>query len=278
MEVNLTMGNHLLAEMSNINTSLKSYPGYERIASSLSKLIPQPIVAGLIGCIIPESGTNHRILNKKEYNGGGVSGTEGWNCGEGLIQWTYWKYKEPLIRKYNADSRSRQKLPTTWEEYSQGEPHMQGNILVADSDGRHIAGLSLDDQMVFLVIYYSNLIKQLGNENNIALITAKIYQQKAGVGFYKDISDPVEKAYTTAKNKYKSSSGNHFLKSLKLAQEYCGIESSPVDDIIRNDGVLFASNNTSSNPKTNKVHNFMNVKDKDAPFSGILLGANNKQI
>lgn len=206
--------------MSLIKKSLSSYPGYKPIAAALSKLIPEPIVAGLIGCIIPESGTNHRILNAKEYKGNGASGTDGWNCGEGLIQWTFWKYKLDLIKKYNADARCTQPLPVTWEEYSKGTPVQQGSSLVAPEDGRHIAGLSLESQMLFLVKYYDSVIQSLWNETDLAVITAKIYQKKAGVGFYSDIKDPVVRAYTTSKNKYPSSAGNHYLQSLKIAQEY----------------------------------------------------------
>ena len=153
-----------IREMQTIKKSISSYPGYEAIASCLGEFVNQNIVAGLIGCIVPESGTNHRILNVREYNGRGASGTSGWNCGEGLIQWTYWKNKRPLIVKYNNDSRSTQKLPTDWATYSQGTPVKENGALVAVSDGRHIAGLSLKNQMLFLIIYYNDLIKKLGNE------------------------------------------------------------------------------------------------------------------
>lgn len=252
------MGNNLIAEMSQIKVNLNSYKGYEPIAAALGKIVPQKIVAGLIGCIIPESGTNHRILNKKEYYGGGASGTSGWNCGEGLVQWTYWKYKEPLIKAYNADPRSKQKLPTTWSEYSKGQPTQQGNILIAPADGRHISGLGLDDQMLFLVLYYNDVIKKLANEENLAVIVAKIYQQKAGIGFFKNISDPVNRAYTTAKEKYKSSSGNHFLKSLKVAQQYMGLGTyptmdNPLNDVSSYGGAMYASSNTGKSTSPNSV-------------------------
>ena len=229
MSVNVDFGNHpeYATEMESISKRLSNYSGYKAVASSLGKFIPQEIVAGLIGCIIPESGSNHTILNANEFRGNGVSGTEGWNCGEGLIQWTYWKYKLPLIQKYNADSRSTQKLPTVWNEYKQGTPISKGKSLYAAQDGRHIAGLSLDNQMLFLVLYYGKLISQLKGETNLAVIVAKIYQQKAGIGFYTNISDPVERAYTTSRNKYPSSAGNHYLQSVKIAQEYLGAPIAP---------------------------------------------------
>lgn len=228
MAATVQMSNAYVEEMNKIKCDISQWPGYKQIASSLGKFVQnQSIVAGLIGCVIPESGTNHRILNAKEYNGRGVSGTAGWNCGEGLIQWTYWKYKLPLIKTYNADSRSTQKLPTEWSVYSQGSPHKEGPDLVATEDGKHIAGLSLDNQMLFFVLYYGGVIKSLANENNLAVIVAKIYQFKAGQGFFKNITDPVVKAYTTAKEKYHSSSGNHFLRSLKVAQQYLGCPVEP---------------------------------------------------
>lgn len=213
-------GTDYIGEMNAIKKSLNQYPGYKSIAASLGKYLPQEIVAGLIGCIIPESGTDHTILNKKEYQGNGTNGTYGWNCGEGLVQWTYWKNKEPLIKKYNSNSKSTQKLPETWENYKQGTPIEKGKRLCAASDGQHIAGLSLDNQMLFLTIYYDSLIKKLKGETNLAVIVAKIYQQKAGIGYYADINEPILRAYTTSKNKYPSSSGNHYLQSLKIAQEY----------------------------------------------------------
>ena len=73
-----------------------------------------------------------------------------------------------------------------------------------------------------LIIYYDKLIKSLSGETDLAIIVSKIYQQKAGIGFYKEIDDPVVRAYTTSQNKYKSSSGNHFLQSLKIAMECYG--------------------------------------------------------
>ena len=102
-------------------------------------------------------------------------------------------------------------LPTTWEQYNQGTPVSKGKRLHAVSDGRHIAGLTLDNQMLFLTLYYSTLINSLRGETNLAVIVAKIYQQKAGVGFHKEISDPIIRAYETSKDKYATGSGeNHY--------------------------------------------------------------------
>lgn len=224
---------YMMDEMNEIKKSLSQYPGYKGVASSLGKFISQDIVAGLIGCIIPESGSNHTILNAKEYRGRGEKGTDGWNCGEGLIQWTYWKYKLQWIKEYNADSRSTQKLPTDWEEYKRGAPTERGGNLFGVQDGRHISGLTLDNQMLFLTKYYSDLINSLQNETRLEVIVAKIYQQKAGIGFYPEFSnDPVLRAYKTAEYKYPNSDGNHYLQSLKIASEYLNVPVTPTDETI----------------------------------------------
>jgi len=270
-------------EMVQINKSLKQFSGYPAVASSLGKFVSQEIVAGLIGCIIPESGSDHTILNAKEYKGNGVKGTEGWNCGEGLIQWTYWKYKLPLIKKYNADSKSTQKLPTVWEDYKMGEPVNKNGRLHAVQDGRHIAGLTLDNQMLFLTIYYQDLIKKLQGETNLAVIVAKIYQQKAGVGFYKDISDPIVRAYITARNKYPSSTGNHYLQSLKIAQEYIGAPitpssvSAPVYEYSNSNNVSSLSSSSSSIATTVKSSELMSSKSPRNKIPGKILGTHMKQ-
>ena len=269
-------------EMGNIKKSLSQFPGHKSVASSLGKFVPQEIVAGLIGCIIPESGSDHTILNATEYNGKGRSGTEGWNCGEGLIQWTFWKYKLPLIQSYNKDSRSTQKLPTTWEQYSQGTPVNKGGRLHAVSDGRHIAGLSLDNQMLFLTLYYNSLINKLKGETNLAVIVAKIYQQKAGSGYCSNISDPVIRAYETSKRYYPSSSGNHYLQSLKIAADYIGAPIKPASVPAVEGDYTTASNSTSSTSSsperiTPREISGMNDNGKKKNVKGIILGYHMRQ-
>jgi len=216
--ISVNLPGNYLQEMQQIKKSLSQYD-YKAVASALAQYLPQHIVAGLVGCIIPESGSDHTILNAAEYRGEGKKGTAGWACGEGLIQWTLWPNKEKWIKLYNADSRSTQNLPTTWGEYSKGEPENRGGRLHAKQDGRHIAG-SLSNQMLLLSIYYNDLIKKIQSEQNLAVIVAKIYMRKAGEGFYKNVSDPIEKAYKTADTYYHSSAGNHYLQSVKCAQEY----------------------------------------------------------
>lgn len=270
------------AEMNGIKKSLKQYPGHKSIASSLGKFIPQEIVAGLIGCIIPESGSDHTILNAKEFNGNGTAGTERWNCGEGLIQWTFWRYKLPLIQRYNSDSRSTQKLPTTWEQYNQGTPVSKGKRLHAVSDGRHIAGLTLDNQMLFLTLYYSTLINSLRGETNLAVIVAKIYQQKAGVGFHKEISDPIIRAYETSKDKYATSSGeNHYLMSLKVASEYLNCPVPPASTPVSGDYVISSDSPESSQAPSGSIGcgtiSGMNSNNKKKITKGEVLGYHMRQ-
>ena len=62
-----TLPQNMMDEMNAIKKSLSQYPGHKMVASSLGKFISHDMVAGLIGCIIPESGSNHTILNEKEY-------------------------------------------------------------------------------------------------------------------------------------------------------------------------------------------------------------------
>ena len=213
---------YMITEMNSINLHLSQFPNYKKVASSLGKFYSnQSLVAGLVGCIIPESGSDHTVINATEFRGQGASGTQGWNCGEGLVGFTYWKYKIEYIKRYNSDSRATQKLPTNWKQYSQGKPIIKGkNHYYAVQDGRHIAGLSFDNHILFLTKFYINALNKLNNEENLAVIVAKIYQEKAGIGFYKEISDPVLRAYTTAKNKYPAKAGNTYLTSLKCAAEY----------------------------------------------------------
>lgn len=280
MGTDMNIPDYMLAELNQITKKLSQYPGYKSIASSLGKFIPQEIVAGLIGCIIPESGSDHTILNAKEFRGEGASGTDGWNCGEGLIQWTYWKYKLPLIEKYNKDSRSTQKLPTTWEQYKMGTPITRGKQMFAVSDGRHIAGLSLDNQMLFLVLYYDSVIKKLKGVTDIPTIVAKIYQQKAGIGLCSGISNPVERAYATARDYYKTGNGqNHYLMSLKIAMDYLGAPIPPASvpvtgDYVMNNGSYDYSSTTSNNVREMSG---MNDGDKKIRTKGMVLGYHMKQ-
>ena len=273
----------MMNEMNEIKKSLSQYPGHKGAASSLGKFVSQDIVAGLIGCIIPESGSNHTILNAKEYKGMGEKGTDGWNCGEGLIQWTYWKYKLPLIKEYNADSRSTQKLPTDWEEYKRGTPIERGGNLFGAQDGRHISGLTLDNQMLFLTKYYSGLINSLQNEVRLEVIVAKIYQQKAGAGFYPELSnDPVLRAYKTAADKYPSSDGNHYLQSLKIAAEYLKVPVMPGEVIASANDYNVPYNiydETKETPVTPIIIESIgdSVKNRKNKSVGIILGSHMRQ-
>ena len=208
-------------EMDRINVRLEDVDGYKTLAASLGRFPSPKIVAALIGVIIPESGADHARLNKSEYYGHGKSGTSGWECGEGFVQWTGWSNKSNWIKKYNADKRKVKSLPTTWNEYSKGKPIEKRGILRAKQDSTHIAGLSLDDQIVLLTIYYDKMIKELENETNLAVIVAKFFQQKAGPShYYNYLFDPIIQTYYTGKIQYPQGEDNSFLKSLKYAEEY----------------------------------------------------------
>ena len=278
-------------EMDEIKKSLNQYPNYKKIASALGKIYPQEIVAGLVGCIIMESKTDHTIINKKEYEGRGAPGTEGWNCGEGLIQWTFWNSKSKLIKLYNADPRATQKLPTTWEMYKRGTPRSKGKDLCAVEDGLHIAGLTFDNQILFLTKYYEKTIDNLikNRETNLAMIVAKLYQVKAGIGFMKEyISDPILRAHETAARYYKHKDGNTYLQSLKLAKEYLGVDLptdmkvEPGKEIPVMGDVTYRDSNKkltmpASGPITLQRISSINGGNKNKKQSGIVLGTHMKQ-
>ena len=278
-------------EMDGIKKSLSQFSNYKKIASAIGKIYPQEIVAGLIGCIIIESKTDHTIINKKEYEGRGTSGTHGWNCGEGLIQWTFWKSKSQLIKLYNADARATQKLPTTWEMYKRGTPKTKGNDLCAVEDGLHIAGLTFDNQILFLTKYYEKTINKLikSGEKNLAMIVARIYQEKVGIGLMKQYSsNPIQRAYETAAKYYKHEDGNTYLQSLKLAKEYLGVDL-PTDmkvepgkeTPVRGDVTYYDPNKilTPSLSSSVTVQNISSINEgnKNKKPSGIVLGTHMKQ-
>lgn len=278
-------------EMDRIKKSLSQFPTYKKIASALGNIYPQEIVAGLVGCIIIESKTDHTIINKKEYEGRGTPGTQGWNCGEGLIQWTFWKSKSQLIKLYNADSRATQKLPTTWEMYKRGTPRSKGKDLCAVEDGLHIAGLTFNNQILFLTKYYEKAINKLikNGETNLAMIVAKIYQEKAGIGLMQQYnSDPIQRAHETAARYYRHEDGNTYLQSLKLAQEYLGVDLptdmkvEPAEEIpVMSDTTYYDPNKilTSSTPRTITPQNISSINEgnKNKKRKGTVLGSHMKQ-
>lgn len=232
-----------MMKMKHPNTELKNYKGYPKIAAALEPLLGHTLTAGFIGAIIPECGTDHTVINKKEYDGRGTKGTESWNCGEGLVGFTFWENKLDLIKKYNADSRCTQPLPTSPSQYFRGTPFKSGGFWHAEPDGQHIAGLSLSNQMIILFYYYDKLLKTLKSETDFATIVAKIYQEKAGKGFFKEYrSTPIVQAYKTAEKKYGTNNdtvGNHYLMSLKIGLQYLGkpIDTSVSVDTVNLEGV-----------------------------------------
>ena len=276
-------------EMMKIKKNLKQF-SYQAVAGALEKIVGHTMTAALVGCIIPESGSDHTVINKQEYLGQGASGTEQWNCGEGLIGFTFWKYKLPLIQQYNADSRSTQKLPTNWGQYNTGRPVEKGKWYYAPQDGKHIAGLTLPNQMLLLTMYYKNCINnKLKGETDFPTIVAKIYQEKAGIGLCQNIADPVQRAYETAKKYYKCSSGNHYLQSLKIGMEYLNgkaVDSSsiPLGPVVGQDTTSVdwsansvVSSGTPVDKGTISQHDLMGDDNGKPKIPGRILGTHIKQ-
>lgn len=172
------------------------------------------IIPALIGNMIYECGLNHKLYNKAEFNQTSINGSKpnpkaaGWNCGEGTVGFTFWTTKQKLISMYNADPRSTQKLPTSWDAYQAGP---------------HIIDVSLKDAAIMTDIWYTkmtpamNNIRQSGG-NDFSTMVAEFFIDKAGRGFATG-STSAEKAFNAAKHydKYSGGAGNMFLRTLKTA-------------------------------------------------------------
>lgn len=185
-------------------------------------------------CSIYECSLKTNVKNDIEYYGkkGAAKGTLGWNCGEGAVQWTFWQYKQPLIKKFNQDSRSKTKLPTDWGTYS--------------ATGPRIVDLGLSDALLLVMIHYQGILGKTKNAD-IAEITAEFYLQKAGRGgSAKGKKTAVEAAYYRAQDYCKthanqgsnaSNQENGYLKTLKSAMILTGIT-----DIQTFEGNTYAAN------------------------------------
>lgn len=135
----------------------------------------------LVACMMYECGLNHTLYNKLEYSGKGAKGTQGWHCGEGTVGFTFWNLKERLIKAFNADSRSKKKLASTWETYSLSGPR--------------IIDLSLEDAALFTIKFYQNLINKT-KDADLDTCVAEFYLEKAGRGgSAKKGNTPYERAY-----------------------------------------------------------------------------------
>jgi hypothetical protein len=71
------------------------------------------------------------------------------------------------IKSFNADSRSKKKLATTWETYSLSGPR--------------IIDLSLEDAALFTIKFYQNLINKT-KDADLDTCVAEFYLEKAGRG------------------------------------------------------------------------------------------------
>ena len=175
--------------------------------------------------------------------------------------------------------------------YKRGTPKTKGNDLCAVEDGLHIAGLTFDNQILFLTKYYEKTINKLikSEEKNLAMIVARIYQEKAGIGLMKQYSsNPIQRAYETAAKYYKHEDGNTYLQSLKLAKEYLGVDlptdmkvepgkETPVrGDVTYYDPNKILTPSPSSSVTVQKISS-INEGNKNKKPSGIVLGTHMKQ-
>lgn len=134
----------------------------------------------LVACMMYECSLNHTKLNKLEFNGRGVKGTEGWNCGEGTVGFTFWNNKLKIIKRFNSDPRHKTTLPTDWYQYQYGP---------------HIVDLSREDAALFTTIFYKNLINKTKTAD-LDTCVAEFYLEKAGRGGSAiNGKTPYEKAY-----------------------------------------------------------------------------------
>lgn len=181
----------------------------------------------LVGCIVAESNMNPHAVMKRELNGtSGRPATYGReNCGEGLIQLTYWDQKQKYIKLLNNDPRRQgPKLPETKDEYKK-------------EDSRHISDLNENDALLIMLYYYEDRIKDFNVDSFDGLISgyylakagdlSKRYIQKNGL-------DPnikrsqMERAYLTGKQ-YRDNANenlrttpvdeNNFVKSLRFTYD-----------------------------------------------------------
>lgn len=181
----------------------------------------------LVGCIVSESNMNPNAVMKRELNGtSGVPATYGReNCGEGLIQLTYWNQKQKYIKLFNQDPRRQgPKLPETKEEYKK-------------DDSRHISDLNENDALLIMLYYYKDRIKPFSVDSFDGIISG-YYLAKAGDLSKKYIQnnglDPninrsqMERAYLTGKY-YRDNANknlrktpvdeNNFVKSLRFTYD-----------------------------------------------------------
>ena len=165
----------------------------------------------LTACTMQETGCDHTLRNDLEYNGKGANGTEGWNCGEGLVQFTFWETKKPLIVELN-NVRETEVLTENETEY------------MKDSSA-HIVDLDLDDATFITEFFYRNIINKTKDYTNYVDVCAEFYLQKAGAGgSAKNYTTPFDKAYYRADDYVKTHTRqnpgntyyNGFLSLLKM--------------------------------------------------------------
>lgn len=182
-----------------------------------------------IACSSTECQMNYQIINVQEYKG-----KLGWECGEGLVHFTWRKTKEQLIRKFNADSRrTGRPLASTWAEYSMGQPKVLKFMKPTggSTTGNHICDTNSADGALLGDLFYSAIsptFKQQASSQTVLENLRMFYINKAGAGYAKTYTIETGKQAWEKKNLptfdcciYVSNNiykGDHFLKNIATAQ------------------------------------------------------------
>lgn len=182
-----------------------------------------------IACSSTECQMNYQIINVQEYKG-----KLGWECGEGLVHFTWWKTKEQMIRKFNADSRrTGRPLASTWAEYSMGQPKVLKFMKPTggSTTGNHICDTNSADGALLGDLFYSAIsptFKAQASQQTVLENLRMFYINKAGAGFAKTYTQKTGKEAWEKKNLptfdcciYVSNNiykGDHFLKNIATAQ------------------------------------------------------------
>lgn len=176
----------------------------------------------LIGNVLAECNFNHQAVNQQELKGKSSNkDTHGWTgAGEGLVQFTTWDNKLPLIQQYNADRRRQgEEISTDPKEYSK-------------DDARHISSVNKHDAALFIEYWYKDLMSKYGDSDFDSLMGA-FYLRKAGnysQKIKKGKQSVIEQAYNTGiyYNNYHNSQSyrqgkekqqNNFVKALRFSYD-----------------------------------------------------------
>lgn len=255
MAVTFKLRNDLMKEFNTLYESAKksSYANNEMVKALVDgvqgynayvKNNADVLIPALVGCICLESGANPAVLNRSAYQKGGKNNDEslkGWGCDEGYTQWAKLEWKKEWINLYNKEKPSNFSELLSPDKYMTGytipnpeytapdghivknTPYWKNNSLYAEAHDGHIAGLTKEEQMFLLSLYFNETFKKMSGEVDIAAATGRIYRRKAGTcRAAEGITDPVYKAYVISGVAYDFgyNKENHFLQSLAVALAY----------------------------------------------------------